>query len=213
MATSNIFADGNHLKLCLLSFVSTHCLHFLWFLTIMGLPSLLLPLLPSAGKALKPNSDLSWSFCLVLFYLQHCSQNCELHSYTSGSGNSSGSSVACDYTEVAWELCSPSFSEMPILISVRNFSWPGPLLVSQKYVGAFFLQWGIYILQSLTRHTNLFSWITGCSLANTVICQVSGKAMSVGAYTACMSLPCFQFCGIIFAPHQTTQGHSWLLAE
>ena len=104
VAISNIFPNGSHLDLCLLQILSMHCLHFLWFLAVTDLPSLLLPLLPSAGNALKPNSHLAWSFYLVLFCWEHCSQNCELHSETAGPGNSSGNLVACDYTDVAREF-------------------------------------------------------------------------------------------------------------
>ena len=107
----------------------------------------------------------------------------------------------------------PHSARCPFSLALEISPDLAPFLFLKSMLGHFFLQRGIYILQSLTRHTNLFSWIAGCSLTNTVICQVSGKAMSIGAYTVCMSSPCFQFCGIIFAPHQTTQGHSWILAE
>lgn len=72
------------------------------------------------------------------------------------------------------------------------------LLVSQKYFGAFLLQGGICIPQSLTRHTNLFSWMIGCSFTSSDISRVSDKAVSIGARMVYMSLSCFQFSATIF---------------
>ena len=111
--------------------------------SVMDLPSLLLPLLPSAGKALKLNSDPHKSYFFFFFFLIALPTETELHSRSRKFWKLSCS----DSTGVTWKLCSPSHSEMPILISFRELSWPSPghLLVSQKYVVASCLQGGIYI--------------------------------------------------------------------
>lgn len=152
-----IFPDGTIWSLDFRSYLLI-VFFFLWFLTVMDLPSLLLP---CVGKALKLNSDppRSYSFYNIAY------GNCELHSRIRKFFWKLSFS---DYTEVTGELCSLSHREMPILISFRNLFWCGRyLLVSQKYVKTFVLQGGIYIPQSLTRHTNLFSWITRCSVTST----------------------------------------------
>lgn len=62
--------------------------------------------------------------CCVFFFLLFCGQICELYSRA----KTFFWKLSCsDYTVVIWELCSPSYSEMLILINFRNLSRSGHL--------------------------------------------------------------------------------------
>lgn len=100
------------------SFTSTDCIYLLptfSLVSVRDLPFLLLTLLSSAGKGIKPNSDPTG--CFVVIFFQHCPQT-ELHSRAR---KFCGSSVAL-ITQNTWELSSSSPSEIPILVSFRNLS-------------------------------------------------------------------------------------------